>query len=231
MKKLGLIGGVGPESTIKYYRLIIEYFQKELKTNNYPEFLIESINMTEMLSYAFNNELEKLADFLSQRINMLEKAGADFIALASNTPHIVIDDLKRRVQIPIISIVDETCKAIQKKRIKKVALLGTKSTMTAGFYQEKAAQFGIEVFIPENETLGIIHERYMNELVFNRINPETKILLIKIANQLKDKNSIEGLILGGTELSLILEQSDLKDLHLFDTTKIHAYSLVKNMVN
>ncbi len=93
MKKLGLIGGVGPESTIKYYRLIIEQFQKESNTDEYPEFLIESINMKEMLSYVFNNELEKLVDFLEQRVGILIKAGADFVALASNTPHIVIDEL------------------------------------------------------------------------------------------------------------------------------------------
>lgn len=230
MKKLGLIGGVGPESTIKYYRLIIEAFQKELNTKEYPEFLIESIDMTKMLSYVFNNELDKLVDFLCQRIYVLEKAGVDFVAVASNTPHIVIDELVNRTQIPIISIIDETCNAVKEKSITKVGLFGTKSTMTAGFYQQKANEFGIGIIVPETGDLDFIHDRYMNELVFSNINPETKNQLKQIANQLKENHFIEGLILGGTELSLILDQSDFDDLHVFDSTKIHVDSLVLNMI-
>jgi len=116
MKKPGLIGGVGPESSIEYYRLIIKRFQEKLDTKDYPELVINSINMTEMLGYVFTNKLDRLTDFLSERIKILESAGVDFAAIASNTPHIVFDKLAERVKIPLISIVEETCKVIKIKK-------------------------------------------------------------------------------------------------------------------
>jgi aspartate racemase len=112
MIKIGLIGGVGPESTIEYYRLIIKRFQERLNTKDYPEIIINSINMTEMLGYVFNNQLDRLVEFLVDRINVLEKSGVDFAAIASNTPHIVFERLKEKVSVPLISIVEETCKEI-----------------------------------------------------------------------------------------------------------------------
>ena len=130
MTKIGLIGGVGPESSIEYYRLIIKRFQERLNTKDYPEIIINSINMTEMLSYVFNNQLDKLVDFLANKIKILEKAGVEYGAIASNTPHIVFERLIDNVKIPLISIVEETCKIIVTKKMKRVGLLGTKSTMT-----------------------------------------------------------------------------------------------------
>jgi len=230
MKKIGLIGGVGPESTIEYYRLIIKHFQQKLNTKEYPELLINSINMTEMLSYVFGNQLDKLVDFLAFRIEVLEKAGVDYIAIASNTPHIVFDKLTEKVGVPLISIVEETCKAVQVTKIKKMGLFGTKSTMTNGFYQKTGEKHGIEIVIPNTENQDYIHQKYMNELVFNKILPETKKQLIQIVQELKEKNSIEGLILGGTELPLILNQLDFSDIEIFDTTKIHVESIVNKII-
>lgn len=230
MKQLGLIGGVGPESSIAYYRLIIKRFQERLNTKDYPEIIINSINMTEMLDYVFSNRLERLIDFLVARISILEKSGVDFAAIASNTPHIVFDELTKRVNIPMISIVEETCKFIAQKNMKRVGLFGTKSTMTFGFYQKIAARYGIEVFIPEAGNQDYIHEKYMTELVLNKIIPETKLQLLRIVTELQETKSIEGLILGGTELPLILSQSDFRDLEIFDTTRIHVESLVTSMI-
>jgi len=118
-KKIGLIGGIGPESSIEYYRLIIKLFQDRLRTNDYPEFIINSINMTEMLSYVFNNQLDRLVDFLADKILILEKAGVDYGAIASNTPHIVFERLAERVNVPLINIVEETCKSIAGKSMKR----------------------------------------------------------------------------------------------------------------
>jgi aspartate racemase len=230
MKKIGLIGGVGPESTIAYYRLIIKRYQERLNTKNYPEFIINSINMTEMLSYVFNNRLDSLIDFLSERIKILEMSGIDYATIASNTPHIVFDELKKKVSIPLISIVEETCKEISDRKMNHVGLVGTKSTMTAGFYDKAAKKYGIDIFIPGTKDQDFIHDKYMYELLFNRIVPETKKELIRIVKELKEKESIEGLILGGTELPLILSQQDFSDINILDTTKIHVESIVTKMI-
>jgi aspartate racemase len=230
MKKIGLIGGIGPESSIEYYRLIIKRFQDRLSTKDYPEIIISSINMTEMLSYVFNNQLDKLVDFLLNRLKTLEKAGVDYGAIASNTPHIVFERLTDKVKIPLISIVEEACKLINDKKMQRIGLLGTKSTMTSGFYNKVAKKYNIEILIPEPDKQDFIHDKYMSELVFNKIIPETKKQLIHIVRDLKEKESIEGLILGGTELPLILNQSDFRDIEILDTTKIHVESIVTRMI-
>lgn len=230
MKKIGLIGGVGPESTIEYYRLIIKRFQERLETKNYPEITIHSINMTEMLGYVFNNQLDLLVDFLAERINVLEMSGVDYAAIASNTPHIVFDSLKEKVGIPLISIVEETCIDISTRNLKRAGLFGTKSTMTAGFYNVTAKKHGIDIFVPGKSDQDFIHDKYMTELLFNKIVPETKKELIRIINELKEKEAIECLILGGTELPLILSQKDFNDIMILDTTKIHVESIVDKMI-
>ena len=230
MKRVGLIGGVGPESSIEYYRLIIKRFQERLVTKDYPEMIINSINMTEMLSYVFNNRLDKLIDFLSDRIKMLELSGVDYGAITSNTPHIVFDRLVERVTIPLISIVEETCKEINDKKIQRVGLFGTKSTMLNGFYNRVAERYGIDIIIPDSDKLDYIHNKYMTELVFNKILPDTKKKLIQIVKELNKMESIQGLILGGTELPLILSQSDFNDIEILDTTKIHVESIVSKMI-
>ncbi|MDO9512157.1 MAG: amino acid racemase [Bacteroidales bacterium] len=230
MKKIGLIGGIGPESSIEYYRSIIRHFQEQLGTKDYPEITIHSINMTEMLAYVFNNQLEQLVSFLLDKLKILELAGVDYAAIASNTPHIVFDKLAEKTAVPLISIVEETCKVVQQKNLKRVGLFGTKSTMTFGFYNRIAVKNGIEIIIPNSENRDYIHNKYMGELIFNDINLDTKQRLIEIAFELKEKESIQGLILGGTELPLILKQSDFNDIELFDSTQIHVNSIVKRMI-
>ncbi len=230
MKKIGLIGGIGPESSIEYYRLIIKQFQDRLKTKDYPEFVISSINMTEMLSYVFADNLDRLVDFLVERISTLEKAGVDYGAIASNTPHIVFEKLTKRVKLPLISIVEETCKKIAHYKLPRVGLLGTKSTMTKGFYNKVAKKYGIEIVIPDPDKQDYIHDKYMNELVYNKIVPHTKQQLIGIIKELREVKKIEGLILGGTELPLIISQSDFSDFHVLNTTKIHVESIVTKMI-
>jgi len=230
MKKLGLIGGVGPESSVEYYRLIIKRFQEKLGTKDYPEILINSVNMTEMLGYVFTGQLDRLVNFLAERIKTLELSGVDFVAIASNTPHIVFDRLSATVNVPLLSIVEETCKKIRDYKMQRVGLFGTKSTMTNGFYNRVAERFGIYIVIPEAVKQDYIHEKYMGELVYNKILPDTKQHLIQIVNELREKESIQGLILGGTELPLILSQSDFNDFEIYDTTKIHVESIVDKMI-
>jgi aspartate racemase len=231
MNKIGIIGGIGPESTVEYYRLLIKTFRERLDTNQYPEILIHSVDMTEMLNYVFNNQLDELVEFLKKKIKVLEKSGVDYIALASNTPHLVFDKLSESVNTKMISIVEETSKAIKNTGIKKVGLLGTKSTMSKGFYQKAGKKNGIEMISPGEENQNYIHEKYMGELVFNQIIPETKKQLIRIINELQINENIEGIVLGGTELPLILEQGDFEKLKVFNTTEIHVNAILNKMLS
>lgn len=231
MKKIGIIGGIGPESTVEYYRLLIKLFRTKLDTNQYPEILLHSIDMTEMLGYVFDNQLYELVKFLKSKIKILEKSNVDYVALASNTPHLVFEKLQESVNVKMISIVEETCIAISKSGIKKVGLLGTKSTMSKGFYQKVGENNGIEIVIPNDENQNFVHEKYMGELVFNHINPKTKERLIQIVNDLVIEEKIEGIVLGGTELPLILEQKDFDKLTVFNTTEIHVNAILDKMIN
>ena len=231
MNKIGIIGGIGPESTIEYYRMFIKLYRAKLNTNQYPEILLQSIDMTEMLDYVFNNELNRLVEFLKNKIHILEQSNVDYVALASNTPHLVFDKLSQSVNVKMISIVEETCKSISKTGLKKVGLLGTKSTMSKGFYQDVAKKNGIQMVTPSEENQNYIHERYMSELVFNQINSDTKKRLIQIVNELGDEKQIEGIVLGGTELPLVLEQKDFDKLKVFNTTEIHVNAILDKMIN
>jgi aspartate racemase len=227
-KILGIIGGIGPESTMDYYKAIIQKFRQRAEAKEYPHFLINNINMTEMLSYV-PNHLTGLVEFLLKEVKKLEDAGAEFVAMASNTPHIVFDELEKKVTLPMISIVKETMKAAQKQGLKKVALFGTKSTMEAGFYQKTGVDYSIEVLTPDKISMEYINEIYFGELVVGVIKEETKIKLIQIAEKMKKEERIEGLILGGTELPLILNQDDFKELVLFNTSLIHVDSIMEKM--
>ncbi len=231
MKKPGIIAGIGPESTIQYYRSIIRLYQQKLDTKDYPEISLESINMTKMLGFVFREDFTGLVQFLKTRVQLLEKSGADFAILASNTPHIVFDQLAQEVDIPMISIVEETARYVAATGLEKVSLFGTQSTMSRGFYQQKAGEHGVEVITPDEEQQAYIHDKYMNELVFDNIIPETKERLIAIAEDQMTKDGIQGLILGGTELPLILKQDDFPHLKIFDTTQIHVQSVVNMMLN
>ncbi len=230
MKKLGVIAGIGPESTIEYYRMIIKIFQDKLSTKDYPEVIFLSINMTEMLKYVFSDNLEGLGLFLKDRIQILEDAGAEFAVLASNTPHLIFDKIRESVGIPMISIVEETCKHISHKEMKRIGLLGTKSTMSKGFYQSIGMKYNLEIVSPNEEIQNYVHQKYMEELVLNQIIPKTKKRFIEIIEKLRVEERIEGLILGGTELPLILKQEDFGKIHIFNTTQIHVNSIVERML-
>ena len=230
MKKIGILGGIGPESSIEYYRLIIQGFRERLSSDQYPEFLIHSINMSQMLSYVYESKWEELVDFLKVRISLLEEAGADYVAMASNTPHVVFEELSNAVEVKMISIVEESCKRAKESALKKLALLGTKSTMSRGFYQEAGKQAGLEISTPEEAEQDRVHEIYMQELVFNNILPQSKKELLQIVEKLKREKGIEGLILGGTELPLILKQEDFTEIKLFNTTQIHVDAILDMML-
>ena len=231
MKTVGLIGGVGPESTIEYYRFIIEAYRAETKDDTYPSIIINSVDVNKYVALATANQFDKFADGLVIEIDRLARAGADFGALAANTPHIVFAELQRRSKIPLISIVEATCDKARDLGLKRVALLGTRFTMTGGFYQDVFARTGIDLVVPTSEEQSYIHEKYIGELLKNIFVDDTRAGLLAIIDQLRKREGIEAVILGGTELPLILRDAESGDIRFLDTTKIHVEKIVERLLS
>ena len=233
MKTVGIIGGIAPESTIQYYRLIIKSYRERTRDGSYPPILINSIDMKRMLDLIGANELPGLIEYLVGEVKKLAVAGADFGLLASNTPHIVFNEIQQQSSIPLISIVEVTCLATRALGLKKVGLFGTRFTMQGHFYSEEFSKHGITLVIPGLEAQAYIHDKYMSELVNGIFLPETRARLLAIVDELREQQGIEGLILGGTELPFIMNMDDTSGqaVPFLDTTKIHAEQAVTQMLS
>lgn len=230
MNKIGLIGGIGPESTIKYYQLIIEKYRELTPNGHYPEIHILSIDMTMMLKYISENDRIGFLNFMKERIAILKSAGVNKVFICSNTPHVLYDALQASVDIEIVSIVNETLSHIASLGLKKCGLFGTKFTMSKGFYAQNGKQRGVEIIVPNEEEQNVIHDIYMNELVFNVNKSSSKDTLLRLIARMIKEDNIEGIILGGTELSLVLNQKDFEKINVIDTCLIHVKAIVNELV-
>jgi len=217
---------MGPESTVEYYRLFMKAYQDEIDDGNYPELLINSINMRKMLEMVSNKEWERLILFLSEAIKALANAGADYVLIASNTPHIVFDELLALSPIPILSIVEETCRKAKALGLKKIGLFGTRVTMQTDFYAKVFEREGISVFVPNEDEQDYIHTKIFSELQSLVLKEETKTGLLLIVKRMIDEEGIEGLVLGCTELPLILTQDEY-GIKFLNTSKIHVESAIR----
>jgi len=186
--------------------------------------------MTKMLDLVAKQDQNALVEYLSDEIRKLKNGSADFAAIASNTPHIVFEQLRNKSILPLISIVESALANAKKSGCKKLGLFGTKSTMQGGFYQTEFFKEGIEVVTPSLESQNYIHDKYINEFVKGIYIKETKNAFIEIVQNLRKQNSIEGLILGGTELPFILKEGDFINFKLFNTTEIHVNSILEYAV-
>ena len=229
MKILGLIGGTGPESTIDYYRLLTAQFREKADGAS-PHVIINSINLKQMIEWMNAGELGKVADKLVEEFERLEKAGADFAALTANTPHIVFDELRQRVNLPLVSIVEATCERAQTFGFKSVALFGTRYTMQAPFYPSVFSRTDVKLITPNEEEQAYIHEKYFGELLKDKFLPETRAKFLEIADTMKARDGIEALILGGTEIPLLLRAEQHNGIHFLDTTRIHVDRLIEEML-
>jgi aspartate racemase len=231
MKILGMIGGLGPESTIDYYKNIIALYRERRRDGSYPEFIINSVNLKKGLDFMAVNDLAGMADYLLEQIGKLARAGAEFGLIAANTPHIVFDEVAPKSPIPLISIVEATCAAAKAQKLKNLALLGTKFTMQADFYPKVFSREGIELIVPDPKDQDYIHDKYLNELVPGIFLPETRAGLLASVDRLKAKIDIDGVILAGTELPLILRDPVHNGIPFLDTMKIHAQAAVVEMLS
>ncbi len=230
MKTLGLIGGTGPESTIEYYRLLIEAY-REKQDGNYPPIIINSVNLKLLLELMNAKKLDQFAQELVSAVERLAAAGADFAAFTANTPHIVFDTVQRLSRIPMISIVEATRVKAHSLGLKKVGLFGTGFTMQGKFYPETFSRAGITLVTPNADEQSYIHKKNIGELLNNLFLPETRERLLAIADELKAREGIEALILGGTELPLLLRDEEHNGMPLLDTTKIHVERLMLELLS
>ena len=226
MKKIGIVGGIGPESTVDYYKMIIGAFHERQAVMGYPEILIYSIDLTALTRWVEAGELERLADWLLEKVVALHRAGAEFAVIASNTPHVVFDAIQSRSPLPMLSIVKETCKTAQQRGLKRLGLLGTRFTMESDFYNKAFADKQMTLFVPDREERELIHHRLFSEIELGIFKDSTRQELLSIVKKLIERYSIDAVILGCTELPLILTQDEF-DIPFLNTTAIHAESIVK----
>lgn len=231
MKTLGIIGGIGPESTIVYYRSIVAAYREQKQNGSYPSILINSIDLSKMLGLIGNNQLAEVTEYLVGEVQKLARAGADFGLLAANTPHIVLDEIQLQSPIPLINIVEVTCKEAQRLGLKKIGLFGIRFTMQGRFYPDVFSKAGIELSVPAPDEQDYIHDKYLNELVPGILLPETREHLLGIVDRMKAEQGIEGLILGGTELPLILKDIQYNGIPFLDTTQIHVKHAVAELLS
>ena len=229
MKTLGVIGGIGPESTIEYYRLLMRAYRARVPDGSNPPILINSINMKHLVTLIERDEFGKITDYLVGEIQKLAAGGADCGLLSANTPHVVFDEISQRSPIPLVSIVEATCDAARASGLKRLGLFGTRFTMRGKFYPKVFSRADIALVIPGLEEQAYIHDKYMNELVNGIVSPTTRAGLLAIVERLKGEDHIDGLILGGTELTLILGDTAYHDLPFLDTSRIHAEAAAERL--
>jgi aspartate racemase len=231
MKTLGIVGGLGPESTIDYYGRIITFYRERRRDGSYPQFIINSINMRKGLDFLDANNLAGMAEYLVYEIGKLARAGATFGLISANTPHIVFDELACKSPIPLISIVEATCATAKARQLKRLALFGTRYTMQAAFYPKVFSREGIKLVLPNTNDQAYIHDRYFKELVGGKFLPETRAGLLAIVDRMKENSEIDGVVLAGTELPLILRDSRHSGIPFLDTTEIHCEAAVSEMLS
>ncbi len=227
MKRIGLIGGLGPEATIYYYNELINAFKTGNVALNYPEIIIYSLNLSELLGLMKSKKYDQVTVLLSDKIDALNRAGADFAALTANTPHLLFDRLKEKSPIPLISIVEATCEEALKRGLKRSGLLGTAFTMDSTFFPDVFNKHGIEVVMPDKEDKELINYKLFSEIELGIFKSETREMLINIIRKMKKQSHIDSIILGCTEFPLILTEDIYDGIPVLNTSKIHVDEIVK----
>jgi aspartate racemase len=225
MKKIGLVGGLGPESTVDYYRGIINAFKPTYETLGFPEIAVESVDLRSFTELTYNGGWDKIAATLVDRFEILRRGGAAFGAIASNTPHRVFAQTQSGTALPLLSIVEATRDQALRLGSEKLCLLGTGFTMQSDFYQRTFQQVGIEVFVPNPEEIEYIQDKIFGEIEFGIIKQDTRVEFLRILGRIEAERRVDGVILGCTELPMLLKPEDIS-LHYLDTAAIHIRAIV-----
>lgn len=219
MKKIGILGGMAPESTLEFYRQLTTLAQENLPGQEHPTIIIYSLNMAEFRKPLKSENYSEAVSILSNGIKSLSRAGADFAIIASNTPHMFFDELAEKSPIPLLSIVNEVAKEVDRRGFTRVGLFGTKFTMDGEFYGKEFKKYGISVVVPRDEDRSYIHKKTMGELADGKIVESTQKRLVEICQKMTQEEDIQALILGSTELSLILG-SEVLGLPVLDANEL-----------
>lgn len=224
---LGIIGGLGPESTIDYYRRILEEWER-VDPGSSPHIVIDSLDVDYGLDLV-EHDRPRLVEYLLESVQRLAAAGCDFGAMAANTPHVVFDELVARSPIPLISIVEAAAEEAKQRGMKRVGLLGTRFTMEGSFYPSVLARYGIQCVVPDEREITWIHERYISQMLRGDFREETRDGVIGIVLRLGNEERIDGVILGGTELTILLSAVSIGGVLALDTTALHVSAIVKRL--
>ncbi|MBN1465689.1 amino acid racemase [candidate division KSB1 bacterium] len=226
MKTIGLIGGVGPESTLYYYQNIMHAFNTTYADLAYPQLILYSVNMHEIVHFARSEDWPGLAEWLLAKIDALQRAGAEFAAIASNTPHIVFDRLQDVSPMPLLSIVTATCDRVREMGLRRIGLLGTRLTMEHDFYKSPFLANGVEIVVPTEAERELIHEKIFSELELGLVRESTRTAFLAIVERMVQAEGIDSLVLGCTELPLLLTESRF-GIPFLNTADIHCQSIIR----
>jgi aspartate racemase len=227
---LGVIGGIAPGSTIDYYRLLVERYRERRPDGSYPSIVINSINLVPLIEIVASGDRAKLVDHLLPELAVLQRAGASVAFIASNTPHIVFDELARQSPVPLVSIVEATGAEAKRRGYARVGLIGTRFTMDGGFYPAVCAKYGVTVAMPSAADRDYVHERYFAELVDGAFRQETREGMLSVIRRMREAEGIEAVILGGTELPPLFRDGPPSGLPMLDTTSIHAEAALDRLL-
>jgi aspartate racemase len=223
----GLVGGLGPESTIDYYRRILAAWER-VDPRSAPSIVIDSIDVGRALDLV-ERDRPALIEYLLASLHRLAGAGADFAAMTANTPHVVFDELAARTPLPLLSIVEVCAAEARHRGLRRLLLLGTRFTMEASFYPNVAVRYGVIVVAPEDADRRWMHDRYVGQLLKGDFRDETREEVIGLVARLRDQLHIDGVVLGGTELPLLLQAPMIGGLPVLDTTALHVDALVARL--
>lgn len=227
MASVGLIGGLGPESTVDYYRRLLDAWQQRHPASA-PSIVIDSLDVQRAL-HLVAHDRRGLVEYLRLSLDRLAGAGVDFAAITANTPHIVFDDLAAHAPLPLLSIVEVCAAEARRRGLSRLLLLGTRFTMDAPFYPEVCARAGISVFTPDEADKAWVHARYVGELLKGQFRDETRDTLIAMVERIRERARLDGVILGGTELPLLLSSPTIAGLPALDTTALHVAAIVDRL--
>jgi len=227
MTTVGIVGGLGPESTVDYYRRILEAWERE-DPSTAPAIVIDSVDVRRALRLV-ESDRPALIEYLLDSLRRLGGAGVDFAVISANTPHIVFDELAARSPVPMVSIVEVCAREARHRSLGRLALLGTRFTMDAPFYAAVCARYGIVVVTPNDADRAWVHERYVGELLRGEFRDDTRREFISLVTRLREEEHIDGVILGGTELPLLLSTPMIADVPVLDTTALHVAAIVERL--
>ena len=229
MKKLGLVGGMGPESTVPYYRGIIYGVRERMGSNVLPFLSLESVDVVHIQRFCNEGRYDELTGYLLAAVRNLAAAGAEFAALSANTPHIVFDQLKQQTPIPLVSIIEAACEEAERRGLSRLGLMGTIFTMKGSFFKKPFEEKGIQVISPREEEMAYINEKIYTELEFADVREGTREGLVRIIRRMVEEDGIQAIILGCTELPLALDDR-ICPVPCLDTMKIHVQALVEEII-